>query len=233
MTREEWGGCVLLLRGTYAESFSLDRQALEVWYELLSNYPGAAVIAAVRAVCREVEAFPRPAHIVARIAVPGRLNAEEAWEEAFRAAADGGLYPRYIPTGAPRQGQLASPNWSNDHIRRTVAVMGGLRAISESTPATIGTLRAQFLKVYAGLAAGHAQVSLPEPAMPLLELPAPAAARPLLPEAPGTPSATPKRLSLAEWRIASEAAAPTLNEAEWNATRHRIPLPPDHGDRPA
>src|ERR1035437_2295721 len=80
MTKTEWSQCVIVLRAVYPGFQRLDVDAVCVWFDLLKDLPGDAVLSAVRQMAQTQPAYPSIADI-RKLADANRPPAENPYED--------------------------------------------------------------------------------------------------------------------------------------------------------
>lgn len=224
MTKREWAECATILATFYPHNFKLgdgagDDEAAQhrakgqmmLWFQALADLPGERVKAAVWSMVRTQPAFPSVADI-RRLAEGQADAAAEAWHRALMlsrhyAAPEHQPFRTYGSKLFVKDGKLHRESdgkpcaeeldlkAEDPVLMKTITAMGGLARMAFGTQNT-ETLRAQFLKIYAGFAAERQRqatyTALGVDATPLSLSPGQAAERPSsLAELVGTFAPTP------------------------------------------
>ena len=157
MTPKEWALCTMVLRAAFASSMdALTTQDLAVWYELLADLPGDAVLASVKDMAKRQAAFPSIAD-VRRGAEAQPEDAGAAWVRACKWVSDLSLGQ------VMRDGVLQPLPVMDDPAIAAAVEAVGREAIRHRTPDSEGTCRAHFAKAYAAAVerAKRAEAGLP------------------------------------------------------------------------
>ena len=143
-----------LLAAAYPSAKAITEAQVEIWHECLQDLEPQEALTAIRAHIMGSQFFPTVHEIreqIAQIRVP-QLESGEAWGTVQKAIKHYGYYR-----------ELEAYGLMDDRTKEAVKAIGW-QQICHTEQSSLGTLRAQFFKIYEGLAKrDHRQALLPEP----------------------------------------------------------------------
>lgn len=141
MTDDEWGKCAVILATFYPHNFRVDDEvAMEIWFRMLQDLPGARVAASVAHMVKTQRAFPSVADI--RKHADDRPDPTDAWRQACEYVSQWGHGAVYVG------GKRHEPPGLPPAISQAVEAMGGVQAVQARKRDDDAAMRAHFFRAY-------------------------------------------------------------------------------------